>query len=108
MIPLLFIFDLCIMITVSGTCSTWEVIILDTQEDVTTVWDLRSNKGKYGDMEVHGFTDFGKKEIILYWGDLGNFSHEWKHAYCHEYYFYHLGINHQTMCEPFPHFKVQM
>ena len=100
--------DLCIAITVALTCSWWNIIILDTQEDVQLVWDLRGNADKYGEMKVFGFTDFDKKEIILPSDGIGNFAHEWRHAYCHEYYFYHLSRNHLTICEPFPHFKVQL
>ena len=86
----------------------WDVIILDTQEEVKFLWDLRGNEKQYGTMQVQGFTDFDRKEIVLYWGDLGNFAHEWRHAFCHEYYFFHLSRNHPTTCEPFPHFKVQL
>ena len=100
--------DLCIAITVALTCSWWNVYILDSQEEVEFLWDLRGNESKHGDMKVFGFTDFDRKEIILAKDDLGNFSHEWRHAYCHEYYFYHLKRNHATICEPFPHFKIQL
>jgi len=100
--------DLCIAVTISLTCSWWSIVIVDTQEEVQTMWDIRTHEGKYGNLEVHGFNDSNEKLIVLYWGDLGNFKHEWRHAYCHEYYFYHLGRNHPTICEPFPHFKIQL
>jgi len=100
--------DLCIAVTIALTCSWWNIYILDTQEEVRLLWDLRGNENKYGDMTPWGFTDFERKEIILTWEDIGNFKHEWTHAYCHEYYFYHLARNHPTMCEPFPHFKIQI
>jgi len=100
--------DLCIAVTIALTCSWWNIYILDTQQEVQLLWDLRGNENKYGDMTPWGFTDFERKEIILTWEDIGNFKHEWTHAYCHEYYFYHLARNHPTMCEPFPHFKIQI
>ena len=100
--------DLCIAVTIALTCSWWTIEIVDTQEQVQLLWDLRGNENKHGSMMIWGFTDFGKKEIILTWEDIGNFTHEWRHAYCQEYYFFHLGNNHVMMCEPFPHFKVQL
>lgn len=109
MIPFLF-FSMCIMISSTGNtdnCSYWEVQIFNTQAEVELLWDLRGNADKHGTMKVFGFTDFNRKEIVLTWEDIGNFEHEWRHAYCHEYYFWHLGNNHPTICEPFPHFKVQ-
>jgi len=98
--------DLCIAVTIALTCSWWSIEIVDSQSMVQEMWD-QTHSG-YTDMEIHGFTDPDEKLIVLYWGDLGNFAHEWRHAYCHEYYFYHLGNNHKTMCEPYPHFKVQI
>jgi len=88
-------------------CSYWEVQIFNTQAEVQLLWDVRGNEGRYGNMLTWGFTDFDRKEIILTKEDLGNFSHEWRHAFCKEYYIWHLANNHPTQCEPFPHFKEQ-
>ena len=100
--------DLCIAITVALTCSWWTIEIVDDQETVEQMWLDLGHKLPNEPWQVHGFNHPETKTIVLYWGDLGNFKHEWRHVYCLEYYFYHLARNHPTMCEPFPHFKIQI
>ena len=100
--------DLCIAVTITLTCSWWTIDIVYTQDQVQEMWLDLGNKIPNEPWQVQGYTDPDTKTIVLHWGDLGNFAHEWRHAYCHEYYFFHLGRNHATICEPFPHFKVQL
>ncbi len=95
--------DLCIAITVSLTCSWWTIDIVESDYEVNEKWKELGGKGF-----VQGFFDPNTKTIVIHWRDLENFAHEWKHAYCYEWYFFHLGRNHETICEPFPHFKVQI
>ena len=93
------------MVTVSGTtdCS-WDVKIVENQKIVQYMWE--QIRGKADGWPVHGYMNPNLKQIVIH--DVKDFAHEWKHAYCHSYYFYHLGYNHQTICEPFPHFKIQL
>jgi len=49
---------------------------------------------------------FYPSERLIQVADLAFFQHEWRHAFCHQWYYYHEKHNHEGLCSD-PHFKIQ-
>lgn len=49
---------------------------------------------------------FYPSERLIQIADFKDFQHEWRHAFCYQWYYYHEKHNHEALCLD-PHFKLQ-
>jgi len=98
--------ELCILISsVLGIYDCdWRIEIVENHEVLQTMWEYRTDNTDY----VSAFTAFDAKKIVLQKYALDEFVNEWRHAFCYTWYYYHEKHNHEKICEPFPHFKIQI
>lgn len=97
MIPLTFLFQLCIAVAgpddgTSYDCSI-DVYIVADQSEVQAWW---IDAGGDPQIKAHAFWDSDFRHIVVYRNDLGSFSQMWKHAWCWMYYYYGDRTNHEA------------
>jgi len=71
-----------------------------SNETLQQLWQGLDGKGN-----INGFFNPNTKEIWL--NDWKYFNHEWRHAFCENWWIYHMQHNNERMCENYPHFKIQ-
>lgn len=69
------------------------------------ITDLKTINEKFPSLDnVAGA--FYPTEKLIQIADWTNFQHEWRHAHCYQYYYYHEKHNDPILCAA-PHFKLQ-